>query len=130
MTTSGTASPAVQDLEAAVGAAGDRDWLLTAGGATLLLLALSKRSTIGVAALLGGGYLLYRSLPSGTISNRLPASLGAVRGSLGAIRDRVSSSFDSESRRDGQDWYPPEDADFVDEASMDSFPASDPATKF
>jgi len=102
----------------------DRDWLLTAGAAALVLLAVTKRSKIGLAALLGGGYFLYRSLPSGTLPGLLPESVGSL-GSIG--RCLVSPGA---SRRDGNDWYPAEDADPVDEASMDSFPASDPATKF
>lgn len=100
----------------------ERDWLLTAGGAALVLLALSKRRTIGLAALLGGGYFLYRSLPAGTVS-------GLVPGSVGEIGRRFLPSGGA-SRHDGRDWYPGEDVDPVDEASMESFPASDPAAKF
>jgi hypothetical protein len=102
----------------------ERDWLLTAGAAALVLLAVTKRSKIGLAALLGGGYFLYRALPSGALSGLLPESAAG----LGSFGRRLVPP--GASRRDGHDWYPAEDADPVDEASMDSFPASDPATKF
>lgn len=123
MLASGTTSSGTQALTAGSQTC-DRDWLLTAGAGTLLLLGLSKRSTIGLAALAGAGYLLYRSLPAETVSRLLPDSLGALR-SLGRCKPSEGASC-----RVGQDWYPSEDADIVDESSMDSFPASDPATKF
>lgn len=120
MSTPGTNFSAGQDAGAGSQTC-DRDWLLTAGAGTLLLLALSKRSTLGLAALAGGAYLLYRSLPSGTVARLLPEQLR----SLGRCPPSGGASC-----RVGQDWYPSENADIVDESSMDSFPASDPATKF
>ena len=123
MTTSG----AISSSERTPGSTGsvDRDWLLTAGGATLLFLALSKRSTIGLAGLLGAGYLLYRSLPTGTLPGLLPDASKLVPDSLRSIAGSAGGSD-----RDGRDWYTPAGADSVDEASMESFPASDPATKY
>jgi hypothetical protein len=119
-----TNAPAPSNLGA--GDACDRDWLLTAGGASLLLLALSKRSTIGLAALLGGGYLLYRSYANGSLAGVLPDSV-RLPDALGALGCRNSSAPLAQSRKE---WHPPEDADFVDEASMDSFPGSDPPASY
>ncbi len=120
MSTSGPISSVDQPFRSGSQGSVDRDWLLTAGGATLLFLALSRRSTIGLAGLLGAGYFLYRSLPTGTLPGLLPESLGAIGLSPSA----------GQSERAGQDWFPAEGTDGVDESSMDSFPASDPATKY
>ena len=113
-------------------------WLPTAGIAGLTLLALSRRSTIAFAAVAGGAYFLYRRGAFDDALNRLPeptwpdrhlltdrlaalwpsqATTGATAGGTGA-----SGSAGSPPR----DYYPPDDADIVDEGSMDSFPASDP----
>lgn len=59
------------------------DWLPFAGGAALAAVALSKRSTIALAALAGGGYLLYRAARQGAFD-------GVVdRQKLEALRDRA-----------------------------------------
>lgn len=100
----------------------ERDWLLTAGGATLLFLALSKRSTIGLAAALGGGYLLYRSYLKGNLPNLLPDSLH-LPDALGALCCGSSCAPLSQQHKE---WHPPADADQIDVDSMNSFPTSDP----
>ena len=91
------------------------DWLPFAGGAALVLLVLTNRSKLlGLGALVGGGYLLMRGIENGTI--RVPPEL----------MDQVKSQVDEIGRSVGLSSSTYD----VDEASEESFPASDPPSRY
>lgn len=109
------------------------DWLPLAGGAALVFLALSRKRTLfGLGTLLGGGYLLYRAVENGTL--RLPKDLDSL-GLPPDMVDRFRSQWLAQStshpaahssRAGHREWPRRDDVDSVDEASMESFPGSDP----
>jgi len=111
-----------------------QDWMPVAAGAALVLLALSKKRTLfGLGALLGGGYLLLRAVENGTL--KLPKDLDSL-GLPADLVDRFRSQFaalgasgqsaNDPAWRQNRDWSRPAGTDAVDEASMESFPGSDP----
>ncbi len=117
------------------------EWLPLAGGAALVFLALSRKRTLfGLGALLGGGYLLYRAIDNGTI--RLPKdleSLGVPADLARQLRQQWETqtaskmspaASDSPAGNRDRDWPRREDIDEVDEASMESFPGSDPPARW
>ncbi|MGC1275055.1 MAG: hypothetical protein WBC44_15225 [Planctomycetaceae bacterium] len=108
-------------------------WLPLAGGAALVFLALSRKRTLfGLGTLLGGGYLLYRAVENGTL--RLPRDLDSL-GLPSDMVERFRSQWLAQStpqtavhpaRAGHREWPRRDDVDSVDEASMESFPGSDP----
>lgn len=101
--------------------AGDRElpeWLPIAAGAALAFVALSrKRSLLGLGAMAGAGYLLYKAAKSGNL--QLPPDLmERFTSQFGASPD----AFGGRSRSEMNER--------VDEASRESFPASDPPASY
>lgn len=87
------------------------DWRPLAAGALLTMLVLSRRSTLlTIGAIAGGGYLWYRAVSKGAIPS--PAELVQR---IGSEADESLSARKSTG---------------VDEASMESFPASDPPARY
>ena len=116
------------------GAGGYPAWLSTAGIAGLALLAVSRRRTLAAAALAGGAYYLYRR---GTFDDALrnlsQSDWSDARRLADSLTDRVSSLIPSHAASGAsarREFVPPADADAVTEASMESFPASDPPASY
>lgn len=91
---------------------GNQPWLPLAGGAALLAWGLSRRSLVGLAVAAGGGYLAYRT--------------ARQEWARPTRRDDALPVPQTGTDPETSQWYPPPEVDPVDEASMDSFPASDP----
>jgi hypothetical protein len=103
----------------------EQDWMPLAAGAAVILLALARKSTLlKMATVFGGGYLLLRAIENGSL--RLPPELADLRSPrelMDKLREQiklpVGGSLSSSPRYDR-----------VDEASMESFPGSDPPASY
>jgi hypothetical protein len=85
-------------------------WASTLGGAVIGLLGLQRRSLIMIAT----GFVLAKRGITG--HSRLYSRLAGRNGTRRAVRD---------AEHDGEKRYGEGDRDIVDEASWESFPASD-----
>lgn len=129
-----------EDLFRPAAPAGYPSWLSTAGIAGLALLAVSRRRTLAAAALAGGAYYLYRRGAFDEALRDLPRpDWSDARRLADSLTDRVSSLMPSQlapshgpagSSPARREFVPPDDADAVTEASMESFPASDPPASY
>jgi hypothetical protein len=105
----------------------ERQWSM-GGGAVLLGIGLLQRSLTGIAMAAAGGYLIYR----GSQGNCPISTMLAEKLHLSNAEGGHGSSASATGRVDQltgepvRDWQPSPAVDMVDEASMDSFPASDP----
>ena len=108
-------------------------YLSIGGGVGLLLGSVGQRPTSRAMFVAAGGYLLYRGLTGRCpLSERLRTRNATQRKSA----QQQSSAAECElftthagsltAERASADWQPPDDADVVDEAAEESFPASDP----
>jgi hypothetical protein len=121
--------PFSEHFEAPVGSGAigpEERWFSAAAGACLVGYGLSKVSLRSLAAMAIGGYLVYRgSTGRCPISDKLGCSNGVGSqdgcGSGGSQNDDFERDY--ASRDAGID---DRDSDPVDEAAMESFPASDP----
>jgi hypothetical protein len=86
------------------------------GGGALALLGLYRRSFLGAAMALVGGGLVYRGVTGDNPLNYVCGSCG------------LSRSGGPSYQHDDKHKAPQTPQDDVDEASMESFPASDPPT--
>lgn len=94
-------------------------WIAAAGGALVAAWGLSRRSYTGLAVAIGGGCVAYWAS-----TGRWPA---AMRSAVGVEPREVQAPGPQTGTDPRQpQWYPPPNVDPIEEASMDSFPASDP----
>jgi hypothetical protein len=120
--------PFSEKLETEIGP--EERWLSAAAGACLVGYGLSRISLRSLAAMAVGGYLVYRGS-----TGKCPVSE-----KLAGVSDRLSAGYQSlaeqmqhcggttESEQQANDVVETlsEELDPVDEAAMESFPASDP----
>jgi Protein of unknown function (DUF2892) len=107
---------------------GNRErWASALGGGALLTWAARRRSPLAVPLALGGAALVWRGLkgycPVNARLHRNTAEEGAVRGDLEPANPSEVAEVDpprAANQRFGRD------KDLVEEASEESFPASDP----
>ncbi len=115
-------------------AGGYPSWLPTAGLAGLTLLALSRRRTIATVAVAGGAYFLYRRGAFDDALRSLPQPAWPDAGQLAdTLTERAMSLWPNEttdSSATRREFVPPAGTDAVTEASMESFPASDPPATY
>lgn len=99
-------------------------WMSTAGGAFLLFSGLRRGGLTGLVGVLAGGGLLFRGL-SGRCG--VYSALGVSTNTDAARASSAAScGLPPESLPGSRSAISPEAPDLVDEASMESFPASDP----
>lgn len=101
-------------------------WLSAAAGACLVGYGLSRVSLRTLAAMAVGGYLVYRgSTGKCPVGDKLSAVSEQLANGYQTLAERAQSccgaAHGEESSCDARD-----DIDPVDEAAMESFPASDP----
>jgi hypothetical protein len=91
-----------------------------AGDAAVVAFSLVRRSAPAIAAAVGGGVLAYRA-----ISGHWPGA-GSTAESESSPSSLPQADFDASQRPDLVRKFGEHDRDVVEEASWESFPASDP----
>jgi hypothetical protein len=118
--------PFAEKLESEVGP--EERWLSAAAGACLVGYGLSKISLRSLAAMAVGGYLVYRGSTGKCPMREKLSGLGeSLSSSYDHLMDRVhayQAGIEDEACEGGVCEV--DEMDPVDEAAMESFPASDP----
>jgi hypothetical protein len=108
-------------------------WFSAAAGACLVGYGLSRISLRTLAAMAVGGYLVYRgSTGKCPLGDKLSAASEKLSNGYQTLAERAQSCCGTTSGEETSSGMSdmaseiPEDLDPVDEAAMESFPASDP----
>lgn len=102
-------------------------WFSAAAGACLVGYGLSRISLRSLAAMAVGGYLVYRgSTGKCPISDKLACTNSALNDMVQRYQNQTGGNADEAAYDYDSPIHAHDDLDPVDEAAMESFPASDP----